>query len=105
MQSVLVIYFCRAMHAQARSMTSCGVCPVSVTFAYCVETDGHSCYGMLIGNRTQAIEWYQFSMTSSDSTKYLTTERIAWPSATAELLVNDIFSPHNVGLYSIVVAC
>ena len=35
---------------------------VSVTFVYCVETakDTASCYGVRIGNRTQAFEWYHF---------------------------------------------
>jgi len=35
---------------------------VSVTFVYCVETAKNtaSCYGMQIGNRAQAFEWYHF---------------------------------------------
>ena len=42
---------------------------LSVTFVYCVgaaKKYNHSCYGMWIGNRTQAFEWYPFSMTWSN---------------------------------------
>ena len=43
---------------------------VSVTFVYCVETakdTGLSCYGMPIGDRTQAFGWMVlFSITLND---------------------------------------
>jgi len=43
---------------------------------------GHSCYGMIIGNRTQAFEWYYIQhpwVTSSDLAKYSMTQNIARP--------------------------
>jgi len=58
---VIIFFAARCMHIAAYAVMRClsGVCHVRVLcrngYRY-----GHSCYGMRIGNRTHAFEWYHF---------------------------------------------